>query len=70
MDLWPASRPDGEPQAEPSSPAKPAVALKKSAPAHAKKGESPDEFHSPPPRAEERCNGKDAQAPLYPFCDL
>ena len=78
-DYWPgdkaelrpeAPRPDGDPQAEPSSSARPGVALKKSASAHAKKGESSKEFHSPPPRVEGRLNGKDAQALPHPLRDL
>ena len=64
VDLWSgeeagrrpaASCPDGEPRAEPSSPAKPAVVLKRRASFHARKGESSDADHSPPSRANPLC---------------
>ena len=44
----PASRPDGEPQAEPPTPQKVSVALKKSLSPHFMSGASRGEFHSPP----------------------
>ena len=44
--------------------------LQKSASLRAKTCESPGEFYSPPARAEERFNGKDAQVPQYPLCNL
>ena len=79
VDHWPgnkasrrpeASCPGGEPEVEPSSSAKTGVALKKSVSADAKKNESAKELHSPPPCAEERFNGKDAQVLPRPLCDL
>ena len=71
FDLWPgakaklrpdASCPDGVPQAEPSM-----VVGKKSRSAHAKKGESAVEHHSPPSRATDRLGGKDTPG-LPPPC--
>ena len=79
VDLWPgaktcrrpeASRPVGEPQAEPSASVKTPVVPKKGVSAHAKKCDSPGEYHSPPSCAEERLYGKGARAPKCPLCDL
>ena len=57
-----ASCPDGAPQAEPSM-----VVGEKSRSAHAKKGESAVEHHSPPSRATDRLGGKDTPG-LPPPC--